>query len=97
MRLSKEEIQHIADLAKLKLSDGEKEIYGEQLSHILSYIDQLKEIDTTNVEPTAQVAGLKNILRNDEIIAWDDDENSKAFSQSPDKEKEQIKVKRVLN
>ena len=97
MQLSREEIQHIADLARLKLSDEEIKIYGEQLSHVLSYIDQLKEVKTTGVEPTAQVAEIKNIFRDDEIVSWDKEEIDNALEQSPAKEKKQVKVKRILN
>ena len=63
MQLSKEEIQHIAKLARLELTDKELEKYGGQLSAVLNYIDQLKEVDVKGVEPTAQVTGLENVLR----------------------------------
>jgi aspartyl-tRNA(Asn)/glutamyl-tRNA(Gln) amidotransferase subunit C len=68
MKLSKSEVEHIAELARLRLTDAEKEKYSEQLSGILNYVEKLSEIDTSQVEPTSQVTGLTNIMRSDEII-----------------------------
>jgi len=96
MNLSKDEIQHIAKLARLELSDAELEKYGGQLSAILNYIDQLKEVDTAGVEPTAQVTGLENVLREDVIRDWDGKEIEEALADSPEREDRFIKVKRVI-
>jgi len=96
MNLSKLEIQHIVELARLDLTEKEMEIYGCQLGDILNYIDQLKEVDTTGVEPTAQVTGLLNVLREDKILEWDEPEVKDALKQAPELEKGQIKVRRVL-
>jgi aspartyl-tRNA(Asn)/glutamyl-tRNA(Gln) amidotransferase subunit C len=65
--LTHDEVRHIAKLARLTLTDGEVEKYAMELTKILSYIDQLKEVDTSNVEPTAQVTGQSHRLRTDEI------------------------------
>ena len=97
MKLTKGEIKHIADLARLELTEAELKKYGSQLSDILSYIDQLKEVDTTDVEPTAQITGLENALREDEKEDWDKKEIEEALSQAPELENGQIKVKRVLD
>lgn len=97
MKLQKNEIEHIAKLARLELTDLELEKYGEELSGILSYIEQLKEVDTENVEATAQVTGLENVFREDVKEVWQDDERADALRAAPDFEKSQIKVKRVLN
>ncbi len=96
MKLTKEEIQHIADLARLDLSEGELEKYGSQLSGVLDYIDQLQEVDTADLEPTSQVTGLENVYRNDEIKVWADDERKAALQLAPEFEDGQVKVKRVL-
>ena len=96
MNLSKKEIQHIAKLARLELTDEELDKYGSQLSGVLNYIDQLKEVNTAGVEPTAQVTGLNNVFREDEIKEWDEDENKKAINEAPEVYKGQIKVKRIL-
>jgi aspartyl-tRNA(Asn)/glutamyl-tRNA(Gln) amidotransferase subunit C len=96
MKLSTQEIQHIANLARLDLTEAELELYGNQLSGILDYIDQLQEVDTTGVEPTAQVTGLENILREDVVNEWDMVEQGNALAQAPGLEDGQVKVKRVL-
>lgn len=96
MQLNKEQIQHIAKLARLELSEEELEKYGNQLSDILNYIDQLRGVDVFNVEPTAQVTGLENILREDEIKEWDAEEVELALKDAPELEGRQIKVKRVI-
>ena len=96
MELERSEIKHIANLARLDLTDKEFETYGNQLSDILSYIDQLKEVDTTDIEPTAQVTGLENVLREDKIEDWDPSERAAALKQAPELEGRQVKVKRVL-
>ncbi len=97
MKLTKKEIEHIATLARLKLTDEELKKYGSQLSDVLSYIDQLKEVDTEDTEPTAQVTGLQNVLREDVIEDWDKQEIKEALKMAPEIEDRQIKVKRVLD
>ena len=96
MNLSKDEIQHIAKLARLELTDAELEKYGGQLSAVLNYIDQLKEVDVKGVEPTAQVTGLENVLREDEASDWDKQEIEEALADAPEREGRFIKVKRVI-
>ncbi|MDO8667521.1 MAG: Asp-tRNA(Asn)/Glu-tRNA(Gln) amidotransferase subunit GatC [bacterium] len=96
MLLSKQEIQHIAKLARLDLTETELEKYGGQLSNVLNYIDQLKEVDVSGVEPTAQVTGLTNVLREDKAEDWDKKEIEQALADAPEKEDRFIKVKRVI-
>ncbi len=96
MEIAKEKIKHIADLARLELSDEELKKYGSQLAQVLDYIDQLQEVDTSNTEPTAQVTGLINIVREDEVIEWDNEEKKESLNQAPELEGNQVKVKRVL-
>jgi len=68
MKLSTQEVEHIAELARLRLTEAEKEKYSDQLSGILEYVEKLSTIDTAQVEPTSQVTGLTNVMREDEII-----------------------------
>jgi aspartyl-tRNA(Asn)/glutamyl-tRNA(Gln) amidotransferase subunit C len=96
MKLTKADIEHIADLARLELSAEELDLYGGQLSGVLDYIDQLSEVDTSNVEPTAQVTGLSNVLREDKIRDWDLSERRVAMEQAKTLEEGQFLVKRVL-
>ncbi|OGH10376.1 MAG: hypothetical protein A2857_07130 [Candidatus Levybacteria bacterium RIFCSPHIGHO2_01_FULL_36_15] len=60
------DIKHVAKLANLKLNPDEEKKFEKQLSDILNYIDKLNEVDTKNVEPTAQVTGLVNVGRTDD-------------------------------
>lgn len=65
MTLSREQVRHVANLARLGLEPGEEEFYAEQLSGILAHIDRLQEVDTEAIPPTAQVVALSNPLRDD--------------------------------
>ncbi|MBI4812203.1 Asp-tRNA(Asn)/Glu-tRNA(Gln) amidotransferase subunit GatC [Candidatus Falkowbacteria bacterium] len=96
MQLSKEQIQHIANLARLELTNEELEKYGGQLSAVLDYIDQLKEVDVSGAEPTAQVTGLQNIFREDKVENWNEEEIEAALRDAPAREHRFIKVKRVI-
>lgn len=66
MKLTKDLVKHVAKLANLPLSKEEEEKYSDQLSKILDYVDKLNEVDTTNIEPTFNVSGLSNVMRQDE-------------------------------
>ena len=66
MALTLEEVEHIAALARLRLTDAEKALYREQLSAILDYMTMLRRVDTTSVEPMATVLPLRTVLRADE-------------------------------
>jgi aspartyl-tRNA(Asn)/glutamyl-tRNA(Gln) amidotransferase subunit C len=95
--LSKKDTQHIADLARLELTDKELEKYGSQLSRILGYIDQLKEVDTGGIEPAAAMAaGEEGAWRSDKIVAWDEREVQAAIKEAPELEDGQVKVRRIL-
>jgi aspartyl-tRNA(Asn)/glutamyl-tRNA(Gln) amidotransferase subunit C len=64
--LSREDVRHVALLARLGLEPGEEDFYAGQLSAILAHIDRLRELDTEAIPPTAQVVPLENRLREDE-------------------------------
>lgn len=63
--ITKEQVEHVAKLAKLNLTEEEKELYTEQLSKILDYIDQLNEVKTEGVEPMTQPIPTVNVMRED--------------------------------
>lgn len=96
MTLKKEQIEHIAKLARIDLTDEELKKYGGELSAILNYIDQLKEVDTAGIEPTAQVTGMENVFRDDAAKDWDKNEIKEALKEAPELEDNQVKVRRVL-
>ncbi len=65
MSITRHDVQHIAELAKLDLTEAEEERYQEQLSAILDYAQRLNALDTEAIPPTASVLPLRNILRDD--------------------------------
>jgi aspartyl-tRNA(Asn)/glutamyl-tRNA(Gln) amidotransferase subunit C len=67
MRLTSEEVDHIALLSRLDLSPAERERAAGELTQILNYFEKLGELDTENVEPTAHVFPVTNVLRPDEV------------------------------
>ena len=67
MRITREEVEHVAKLARLEITDAEKEAFSQQLSAILTYVEQLRAVDTTGVEPTATVVEQTNVFREDRV------------------------------
>jgi len=67
MKIGVEDVEYVARLARLRLSDEEKEEFTGQLNDILTYMDKLNEVDTTEVEPTSHVISITNVLRNDGV------------------------------
>lgn len=63
--ISQKEVEHVAQLARLELTDAEKTRFAEQLSHILTYVDQLQSVPTEGVPLTASVANEEPVLRED--------------------------------
>lgn len=66
MNLSKDQVNKVAKLANLQLTNDEEEKYASQLSAILEYFEKLNEVDTSSVEPTFNVTCLSNVMREDE-------------------------------
>ncbi|GAB5047330.1 Asp-tRNA(Asn)/Glu-tRNA(Gln) amidotransferase subunit GatC [Thermodesulfovibrio sp. TK110] len=67
MKITKEEVKHIAMLSRLELDEREIELYQDQLSRILDYVEKLNEIDTAAIEPTSHVIELNNVFREDAV------------------------------
>ena len=67
MKLSLAQVEHVAKLAQLALTDQEKELFRDQLSSILQYAERLQELDTGDIPPTASVLPLENVMRDDEV------------------------------
>lgn len=61
------DLDHVALLARLKLSESEKELFPGQVRSIIEYMDKLNELDTTDVEPTAHIHPIKNVFREDKL------------------------------
>lgn len=93
--LTPEEVRYIANLARLNLSEEEVKKYAKQLSSILDYAEILKEINTDNVKPIAQITGLINVKRED--IVNPQDLSAELINCTPQNvEHNQVKVKNVF-
>ncbi len=93
-KITRKEVDHVARLARLELSEDEKETMTRQLDRILGYVDKLNELDTSTVEPTSHVIPMVNVMREDEVrpsLAPDD-----AMSNAPDREDAFFRVPRII-
>lgn len=97
MALTKQDIHHIADLARLALTEDETERFFTQLSSILEYVSQLQEVDTTTTEYQYQVEGLKNVTAIDEAAPCDDAIRKRILEAMPDRIGDLLKVKGVFH
>ena len=94
MTISREEVEYIAKLAKLSLSEEEVEKYSKDLGQIAEFIAQLNEVDVSGVEPTAHVVDKKNVFRKDE--RKDSFPREQILKNAPSKEAGCISVPKVV-
>ncbi len=94
MSVSKDDVRHLATLSQIDVSDEQAEALTTQLDNIVKYINMLDELDTDGVEPTFQVTGLQNVMRDDAIEEQLPRETLLALA--PDQEAGQVKVPKVL-
>lgn len=97
--LTEKDIQHIAQLARIRLTKNEMERFKKELSSVLDYINKLNELDTEKVEPLYQTTGLVNSVRKDEHrgdFSMDENLNQKLIGQAPHRQDRFVKVKSVL-
>ena len=95
MKITREEIDHLAMLSNFSLNDAEADSLGSDLNQIIDYISQLDELDTEGVEPTYQVFEMENVWRDDEIKTQEAD-RSALLALAPEQQENQIKVPKVL-
>ncbi len=94
--ISKKEVEHVAKLARLGLSEKEKVKFTLNLSAILDFVKKLDEVKTDKVEPIAQVTGLENVTRKDKGVKKTKKETDKLLELAPEVEDRHVKVKAVL-
>jgi aspartyl-tRNA(Asn)/glutamyl-tRNA(Gln) amidotransferase subunit C len=94
VKISKQEVEHVAKLARLELSEQEKEKLTDQLSNILTYVETLNGLDTKGVEPTAHVLDLKNVMRDD--VAVPGLSRERALANAPDQAAGHYKVPKII-
>ncbi len=97
MKLSIEEVEHIALLSRLELSVEEKAAFANQLSSILEYVDKLAKVDTFDVEPMAHSLPVRNVFRTDEAVACDAAVHDALLESFPDRQGDLLKVKAVFS
>lgn len=90
------DVFHIAKLARLGLSEEEQKKFSQELAAILAFVEKLKEVDTKNVEPTAQATGSKNVTRPDESREPDEMIRRQILANAPEVKNNYIKVKSVF-
>ncbi|MDR0957426.1 MAG: Asp-tRNA(Asn)/Glu-tRNA(Gln) amidotransferase subunit GatC [Candidatus Nomurabacteria bacterium] len=92
--VTKSDVAYLAALSKIALSEEELNSLTVDLENIFGYIEQLSELDTSKVEPTYQVTGLKNVWRED--VIEEQIPREKLLALTPDAENNQVKVPKVL-
>jgi len=90
----KMDIEKVARLARLELSEEERETFENQLEQILTYMEQLNRLDTTGVEPTSHAIPVRNVFREDEVKPSIAQEEVLAIA--PDEEDGHFKVPRII-
>lgn len=94
MSIDKNEIEHVAKLARLALGDDEKQLFTDQMGAILAYVETLNELDTANVQPTSHAVPMENAFRPDCVapsIGHD-----RALANAPDKNETYFRVPPVI-
>ena len=94
MELLKKDVEHVAKLARLGLSEEEKELFAKQLSKILDYADTINNLKTEKVSPTSHAIPMKNVFREDEVHPCRDID--KILQNAPEEENRMFKVPRIL-
>lgn len=93
--ITTDDVRHLAQLSNLQLSDEEIANLQVDLGNILTYIDQLGQLDTTGVEPTYQVTGLENVWR-DDVVQKENVTREDLLALAPDAAGHSVKVPKVL-
>jgi aspartyl-tRNA(Asn)/glutamyl-tRNA(Gln) amidotransferase subunit C len=94
LKISSREVEYVANLARLEISDKEQEKFTAQLNDILLYIDKLNELDTTGVEPMSHAIAVTNAFREDTIV--DSLGTEQSLANAPDARGEFFRVPKVI-
>ncbi|MBS3811230.1 MAG: Asp-tRNA(Asn)/Glu-tRNA(Gln) amidotransferase subunit GatC [Halanaerobiales bacterium] len=92
--INEEEVRYIADLASLKLSEKEVEMFSKQLSDIVDYVEKLDELDTEDIVPTAYTIPVKNVFREDKVK--ESLSLEKVLKNAPEKQADQFRVPKII-
>lgn len=94
MKITKEEVEHVALLARLKFSESEKERFTTQLNSILEYMDKLGQLDTTRVDPTFHAITRRNVFREDSVNP--SISQNLSLNNAPDKDRGFFRVPKIF-
>ncbi|GBF23274.1 aspartyl-tRNA(Asn)/glutamyl-tRNA(Gln) amidotransferase subunit C [Candidatus Gastranaerophilus sp. (ex Termes propinquus)] len=87
------DVEHVAKLARLELNEDEKEKFSKQLGDILKYVEQMKEVDTTGVEPMSSALDFSNVMRDDTVVY--ENTREELMQNAPEREGDFFKVPKI--
>ncbi len=93
-KISMKEVEHVARLSRLELSEAEKERMRRELDSILAYIDKLRALDTEGVEPTSHAVPMTNVLRPD--TPWPSFPQEEMLANAPERSGEFFRVPKII-
>lgn len=93
-RITKDQVKHVANLARLSVTEEDAEMFTQQLDAIINFAEQLNELDTEGVKPTTHVLDIKNVLRED--VVKESLPNEDVLKNAPDQQDGQVKVPSIL-
>lgn len=94
MRITREEVRRVAELARLEFSPDQEEEFRAQLDRILEYVAKLNEIDTSATPPLAHVIGLTNVFREDRVV--NEPAPERLLANAPERERTFFKVPKII-
>lgn len=94
MKITKEQVTHVANLARLNLTEDEKELMTKDMASIIAFVDQMNELNISEVNPTAHVIPINNVFRNDEVKPSMDREQ--LLSNAPSQERGCFSVPKIV-
>ena len=94
MEITREQVEHVAKLARLAIGEEEKALFARQLSSILTYAQTINRLDTSSVEPTSHVIPIQNVFREDEVRPSLSREQ--AFANAPDTDGGCFRVPKII-
>ena len=87
------DVEHVAKLARLELTEEEKELYTKQLGAVLEYVNQMNEVDTSNVKPMSHAIDFVNVMRDDEV--YYDHTKEELMANAPEEENGFFRVPKI--
>ena len=95
MKVSVRDVEYVAQLSRLELSEDEKETFVKNLNDILEHVDKLRELDTEDIEPMAHVLPIKNVFRADEV--YPSMKREDILKNAPDQENGCFRVPKIVD